>query len=57
MLCLSPDLMLKESSGICPSDQWQRLCSAVIPPLVFNVSLALIMYAVKGDIKAHIRAG
>lgn len=31
------------------------LCSH--SPLVFNVSLTLIIYAVKGNIKAHIRAG
>lgn len=54
MLRLSPDLMLQESRGIRPVAE-ALLCSH--SPLVFNVSLTLIKYAVKRDIKAYIRAG
>lgn len=51
MLRLSPDLTLKESTGICPRDRWQSFSFAES----FSISyfLTLIKHVVKGNLKTY----
>lgn len=54
MLRLSPDLTLKESTGICPRDRWQSFSFAESFSIIFfYVYLTLIKHVVKGNLKTY----